>query len=103
MEITDVQIHLVYDDPKLKAYVALIVENAFVIKDMKVIQGNNGVFVAMPNKKGKDGIYRDVAHPINSDTRKVIENTILDAYRSKLAETESSGEGQSSANNPQAS
>lgn len=92
MEITDVQIHLVYDDAKLKAYVAVILDDVFVVKDMKIIQGNSGVFVAMPNKKGKDGIYRDIAHPINSDMRKHLETTILNAYRDKLTEAQSSGE-----------
>lgn len=97
MNITDVQIHLVYDDPKLKAYVAVIIDSVFVVKDMKVIEGNNGVFVAMPNKKGKDGIYRDIAHPINSDTRKTFEATILNAYRDKVA---SEQRGSSSSSHP---
>lgn len=90
MEITDVQIHLV-DDEKLKAYVAVILDYCFVIKDMKVIQGNDGLFLAMPNKKGKDGIHRDIAHPINSATRKLLENTVLKAYRKKIDESEAGG------------
>ena len=96
MNITDVQIHLVHDDAKLKAYVAVIIDDSFVIKDMKVIQGNNGVFVAMPNKKGKDGIYRDIAHPINADTRKSFEATILNAYREAVAQEGASGNTQAS-------
>ncbi len=85
MEITDIQIHLV-DDIKLKAYVAVIIDHCFVVKDLKIIQGNNGLFLAMPNKKGKDGVHRDIAHPINSATRKLFENTILKAFRKKLEE-----------------
>jgi stage V sporulation protein G len=86
MEITDIQVHLV-DDVKLKAYVAVILDHCFVVKDLKIIEGNNGLFLAMPNKKGKDGIHRDIAHPINAATRKLFESSILRAYRKKLSES----------------
>ncbi len=95
MEITDVQVHLV-DDVKLKAYIAVIFDHCFVVKDMKVILGNTGLFVAMPNKKGKDGLHRDIAHPINTATRKVIETTVLKAFKQKIEEVgldELPGEG----------
>jgi stage V sporulation protein G len=79
MEITDVKVSPVNEE-RLKAYVTIILDNCFLVRDVKVIQGNSGFFVAMPSKKRKDGTYRDVAHPINSETRKMMESVILDSY-----------------------
>lgn len=72
-------------DDKLKAFASIILNNAFIIKDLKIIEGNNGRFVAMPSRRGKDGIFRDVAHPLNQDTRDYVEKTILVAYEDQSA------------------
>lgn len=83
MEITDVNIYLVNGE-KLKAYATVIFDDAFVVRDMKIIHGNNGLFVAMPNKKTKDGTFRDVAHPLNKEMRKLIEESVLNHYKSQV-------------------
>jgi stage V sporulation protein G len=73
-------------DDKLKAFASIILNNAFIIKDLKIIEGNNGRFVAMPSRRGKDGVFRDVAHPLNQDTRDYVEKTILAAYEEQAAQ-----------------
>lgn len=83
MEITEVKVFPVNED-KLKAYVTIIFDNCFVIRDLKIIHGNSGLFVAMPSKKRKDGTFRDIAHPLNSDMRNKLEKTILDQYKGEL-------------------
>lgn len=83
MKITEVRITL-RDEPKLKAFVDVVFDGAFVIHGMKVIKGKEDFFVAMPNKKGKDGVFRDTAHPINSEMRTQLESAILNAYERKL-------------------
>jgi len=92
MEITEVRVFPVNEE-KLKAYVTIIIDNAFVVRDLKVIKGNSGLFVAMPNKRRKDGQYRDIAHPLNQETRTELEKTILSAY---LAEIKKGGGSSSS-------
>ena len=84
MEISDVQIYLMNEE-KLKAYATVIIDGAFLIRDLKVIQGTNGLFVAMPAKKMKDGSYRDIAHPLNQETRQYFEKKVLEAYEAKVA------------------
>lgn len=84
MEISDVQIYLMNEE-KLKAYATVIIDDAFLIRDLKVIQGNTGLFVAMPAKKMKDGSYRDIAHPLNQETRQYFERKILEAYEKATA------------------
>ena len=79
MEITDVRVFPVEED-KLKAYVTITLDNCFVIRDLKVIHGNTGLFIAMPAKRRKDGSYKDIAHPLNADTRDRMERAILDEY-----------------------
>ncbi len=79
MKITDVSVVPV-DENKLRAYVNITIDDCFMVRGLKIIRGNNGLFVAMPNKKGKNGLFRDVAHPINSDTRKMIEDMVLEEY-----------------------
>jgi len=79
MEITEVKVTLVNQE-QLKAYVTLVLDECFVIRDVKVIHGPKGHFVAMPSKKRKDGTFRDIAHPINRETREKLEGTILQAY-----------------------
>ena len=80
MEITDVRIRKVAKEGKMKAVVSITIDNEFVVHDIKVIEGERGLFIAMPSKKSTDGEYRDIAHPINSDMRKVLQDTILEAY-----------------------
>jgi len=79
MEITDVRVFPV-DEDKLKAYVTITLDNCFVVRDLKVISGADGLFIAMPAKRRKDGSYKDIAHPLNADTRVRMERTILSAY-----------------------
>ena len=79
MNITDVRVFPV-DEDKLKAYVTITLDLSFVIRDLKVIHGATGLFVAMPAKRRKDGTYKDIAHPLNADTRLQMERAILDEY-----------------------
>jgi len=79
MNITDVKVYPVEED-KLKAYVTITLDNCFVIRDLKVIHGASGLFIAMPAKRRKDGSYKDIAHPLNADTRNQMERTILLEY-----------------------
>jgi stage V sporulation protein G len=83
MEITEVKVFPVNED-KLKAYVTIIFDNCFVVRDVKIINGNTGLFVAMPSKKRKDGTFRDIAHPLNQDMRAEIEKRILKEYEHEL-------------------
>lgn len=83
MKITEVRITL-RDEPKLKAFVDVVFDDAFVVHGMKVIKGKEDFFIAMPNKKGKDNVFRDTAHPINSEMRTKLEAAILNAYEAKL-------------------
>jgi stage V sporulation protein G len=83
MEITEVRVHL-RNEEKLKAYASITFDNCFVIRDLKIIQGNTGIFVAMPSRKKPDGTFRDIAHPLDNDTRKMIETKILDVYKEEL-------------------
>jgi len=88
MEITDIRIFPV-DEEKLKAYVTITLDNCFVIRDLKVINGNTGLFIAMPAKRRKDGTYRDIAHPLNTTTRDRMEKTILLAYERQIKQARS--------------
>ncbi len=83
MEVTEVRVFPVQEE-RLKAYVAITFDHCFVVRDLKVINGNNGLFVAMPSKKRKDGTYRDTAHPLNSQTRQMIESIILAEYNREI-------------------
>ena len=88
MTITDVWVRKITKEGKLKAIVSITMDNEFVVHDIKVIEGEKGLFIAMPSKKTADGEYRDVAHPINSSTREIIQTTILEAYQEALLEEE---------------
>ena len=83
MKITEVKVFPVKED-RLKAYVSITFDNSFVVRDLKVIQGTNGLFVAMPSKNRKDGQFRDIAHPLNQETREMIENAVFDAFEKEL-------------------
>ncbi len=84
MKITDVKV-IIVNEERLKGYVTITLEDCFVVRDIKVIQGNAGLFVAMPSKKKKDGTYRDIAHPLNQETRESFEKQIFDAYHAAAA------------------
>ncbi|MGN0342364.1 MAG: septation regulator SpoVG [Roseburia sp.] len=86
MQITDVRIRRVDKEGKMKAVVSITIDEEFVIHDIKVIDGEKGLFIAMPSRKAADGEYRDIAHPINSDTRNRIQDIILEKYESELAQ-----------------
>ena len=83
MDVTEVRVFPVEED-RLKAYVTITFDNCFVVRDLKVIEGNKGLFVAMPSKKRKDGTYRDMAHPLNNETRYMIEVRVLEEYRREM-------------------
>ena len=84
MRITDVRVRKVAKEGKLKAVVSITLDDEFVVHDIKVIEGEKGLFIAMPSKKAADGEYRDIAHPINSSTRDRIQRMILDKYEEAL-------------------
>ena len=86
MEITDVRVRKVTKEGKMKAVVSITIDDEFVVHDIKVIEGEKGLFIAMPSKKAMDGEYRDIAHPINSGTRDRIQSTILEKYKQALEE-----------------
>ncbi len=90
MQITDVRVRRVSQsgnkEGKMRAVVSITIDNEFVIHDIKVIEGDKGLFIAMPSRKSSDGEYRDIAHPINSDTRKMIQTLILEKYEQTAAE-----------------
>jgi len=88
MQITDVRVRKIAREGKMKAIVSITLNDEFVVHDIKVIEGEKGLFIAMPSKKGTDGEYRDIAHPINSATREQIQNIILEHYERALAEPE---------------
>lgn len=80
MEITEVSVRPVNDE-RLKAYVSVTIENALVIKDIKIVEGKNGLFVSMPSRRRKNGKYQDIAHPINTEFRKELEHHIFEEYK----------------------
>ena len=86
MTITDVWVRKITKEGKLKAIVSITLENEFVVHDIKVIEGEKGLFIAMPSKKSADGEFRDIAHPINSETRDELEEIIIKAYKNQVKE-----------------
>ena len=86
MEITDVRIRKISTDGKMKAIVSVTFDNEFVVHDIKVIEGQNGLFIAMPSRKTPDGEFKDIAHTINTTTREKIQTSILNAYEVALKE-----------------
>ena len=85
MQITDVRIRKVEKEGKMKAVVSITIDEEFVVHDIKIIEGEKGLFIAMPSRKAADGEYRDIAHPINSDTRDRIQKLILEKYQESMA------------------
>lgn len=92
MQVTDIRVRQVFDEGKMKARVSVTFDNQFVVHEIKVLDGENGLFIAMPSKKLPTGEYKDIAHPINKETRMMLQDLILDAYEQKLAEEEASEE-----------
>ena len=86
MTITDVRIRKIATEGKMKAIVSVTFDNEFVVHDIKVIEGQNGLFIAMPSRKTPDGEFKDIAHPINTDTREKIQTSILKAYEEAMEE-----------------
>ncbi|PPA68529.1 septation regulator SpoVG [Jeotgalibacillus proteolyticus] len=80
MEVTDVRLRRVNTDSRMRAIASITLDNEFVVHDIRVIDGNNGLFVAMPSKRTPDGEFRDIAHPINSNTREMIQASVLEEY-----------------------
>ena len=87
MQITDVRVRKITQEGKLRGIVSITLDNEFVVHDIKVIESEKGLMIAMPSKKVAEGEYRDVAHPINSETRKKMQSMILEAYERAVQET----------------
>lgn len=89
MNITEVRVRLVNkDESKLKAVASMTIDGCFVIHDIKVIQGNEGLFISMPSRKTPEGEYKDIVHPINTETREAISKKIIEAYEQELNKSE---------------
>ena len=88
MNITDVRVRKIAKEGKMRAVVSITIDDEFVVHDIKVIEGEKGLFIAMPSRKATDGEYRDIAHPINSGTRERIQKLILEKYEETLAAEE---------------
>lgn len=84
LNITDVRIRKISQEGKMKAVVSVTFDDAFVVHDVKVVEGQNGLFVAMPSRKTPEGEYRDIAHPISSDARGIIQSAVLKAYEEAI-------------------
>lgn len=85
MNISDVRIRVLQDANKLKAIASITIDDCFVVHDLKVVDGANGLFVMMPSKKADDGSFKDVAHPLNTATRHLIQSSVLTAYKKAVA------------------
>ena len=86
MQVTDVRVRKIAKDGRMKAVVSITLDEEFVVHDIKVIEGDKGLFIAMPSKRTADGEYKDIAHPINSSARDVIQKVILESYEKALLE-----------------
>ncbi|MCR4443040.1 MAG: septation regulator SpoVG [Peptococcaceae bacterium] len=84
MDITDVRIRKINQEGRMKAIVSVTFDNAFVVHDVKVVEGTNGLFVAMPSRKTPEGEFKDIAHPISSDVREIIQTAVLKAYQEAI-------------------
>ena len=85
MEITDVKIRKIVSEGRLRAIVSVTIDDMFAVHDIKVVQGDERLFVAMPSRKDENGVFRDIVHPISPSARKLFEETILEAYREQIA------------------
>ena len=80
MKITEVKVYPVQDSGRLKAYATMVFDDCFIVRDLKIIEGDNGLFVSMPSRRRKDG-FRDIVHPLNSETRKLVEDSIVEEFK----------------------
>ena len=87
MKITEVKVYPAKESGRLKAYATIVFENSFIVRDLKVIEGHKGLFVSMPSRRRKDGTFRDIVHPLNTDTRKMIEDQVIEEF-TKVMESE---------------
>ena len=92
MNITDIKIRKIFPEGKVKAIVSIIIDGDFAVHDLKIIEGVERLFVAMPNRRSEDGRFQDIVHPISSESRAQIENSILDKYNEALAASEASAD-----------
>ncbi|MBN2267315.1 MAG: septation regulator SpoVG [Candidatus Babeliaceae bacterium] len=90
MKITEVKVYPATGSGRLKAYATIVFDGCFIVRDLKVIEGREGLFVSMPSRRRKDGTFRDIVHPLNSEMRTVIEERIISEYR-KVAESVAAG------------
>ncbi len=88
MEVTDVRFRKINKEGKMRAIVSITLDDEFVVHDIKIIEGESGLFIAMPSRRSSEGEYKDIAHPINSDTRERLQNIIMQGYRENLAALE---------------
>jgi stage V sporulation protein G len=86
MNITDIRMRKIEKEGKMKAVASITIDDEFVVHDIKIIEGEKGLFIAMPSRKATDGEYKDIAHPIRSDTRAKLQDMILDRYRTEILE-----------------
>jgi stage V sporulation protein G len=85
MTITEVKVYLAKESGRLKAYATIVFDNCFIVRDLKVIEGHKGFFVSMPSRRRNDGTFRDIVHPLNSETRKMIEDGVIGEYKRVIA------------------
>jgi len=90
MKITEVKVFPAKENGRLKAYATIVFDNDFIVRDLKIIEGNKGLFVSMPSRRRKDGSFRDIVHPLNSETRSMIEQNIIAEYERAAAAGETS-------------
>lgn len=88
MKITEVKVYPVQDSGRLKAYATMVFDDCFIVRDLKIIEGDNGLFVSMPSRRRKDG-FRDIVHPLNSETRKIVEDSIVEEYKKSASQAQS--------------
>lgn len=86
MEITEIKVYPVKEVGRLKAYATIVFDNCFIIRDLKVIEGDKGLFVSMPSRRKKDGSFRDIVHPLNSDMRTLIEDSVVEKFKESAVE-----------------
>lgn len=84
MQITEVKVFPAKENGRLKAYATIVFDNSFIIRDLKIIEGNKGHFVSMPSRRRKDGTFRDIVHPLNSETRQAIEDSVIKEYHNSV-------------------
>ncbi|MBN1549500.1 septation regulator SpoVG [Candidatus Babeliales bacterium] len=84
IEITEVKVYPAKDSGRLKAYATIVFDNCFIVRDLKIIEGDKGFFISMPSRRRKDGTFRDIVHPLNSETRQMVEEFIIDEYQKSV-------------------